>query len=164
MCVYVCVCVWLLYQSMSVGTGWYVSISNTRQAWNINHAIMETQAFCKACWERLIGSGWTKGQRLSQWQTPLPRPTPTHSYSNSSGCEHGSCPWMPMEVTLWLFYELHYWFPIQLRTENVIMHRSHSNNRPTLPNKPYLFPSSLLRFLVFYLVAFHPFIFACYPH
>ena len=64
------------------------------------------------------------------------------------------CQW---EAALWLFYELHYWFPILLRTENVIMHRPRPN--PLILAKHIFSFSSLFLSLVFHSVAFHQFVF-----
>lgn len=82
------------------------------------------QTFCKALWRRYEGSGWTKGEPLLQWQSLLPRLHPPPlllvlillDVSMAHVCE---CQWI---AALWLFYELHYWFPILLRTENAVMH------------------------------------------
>lgn len=76
---------------------------------------------------RFKGSGWTKAELLFQWQTLLPPPSTQplvlilRDVSVAHVCE---CQW---KAALWLFYELHYWFPILLRTENVIMHRPRPN-------------------------------------
>ena len=50
------------------------------------------------------------------------------------------CQW---EAALWLFYELHYWFPILLRRENVIMHRPHPNPPPPCQTTLLCLPSFL---------------------
>lgn len=83
-----------------------------------------SQAFARHCgvhWVSLCFNDW-----LLSPTTHHPRPLPSlvlilWDVSVARVCE---CQW---KAALWLFYELHYWFPILLRTENVIMHRPYPN-------------------------------------
>lgn len=119
---------------------------NTGQTWthqSCRNGNSKSPAFSKTLWRRFKGSGWTKGEPLFQWQTPPPL-TPTSLLSllspllvlilwDVSAAHVCECQW---EAALWLFYELHYWFPILLRTENVIMHRPRPN--PLHPRQTHL--------------------------
>lgn len=104
-----------------------ISISGKRQSCfhlntkleNVNHVVMETLKLLQG----IVGEiGWAFVSMTDCCPHPfLPLVLILWDVSVAHVCE---CQW---KAALWLFYELHYWFPILRRTENVIMHRPRPN-------------------------------------